>query len=270
MGSWNGTCQMSHLPIRAGDKIVLIPTYSKYGTKPIGLPIIGKYNDYGSIENIDNMEVANVFWRHMKAGIQSSDIKCNSKDLGDIYKVLDSVERGNVKYGGEGVGLVMFHKAVFDSVVKEIGDRYAYKEVINNYRAEWCLKIENALAEVNELNKDTSNPMLKYKIDTISMGLTRVLRDAFFYDDNFVINEYYKDSSLVEPLADLMLISTAFNLARYSWSDMDTGSQSEERMVQNAVSSAASKVSERYLESLEVDDDEEVSLCETLWSPIRG
>lgn len=66
MGSWNGTCGLSNLPIQEGDKIllfVLAPTKShrdlgggfSYPTgryTPIGLPIHGEYNDYGGIEHI--------------------------------------------------------------------------------------------------------------------------------------------------------------------------------------------------------------------------
>lgn len=65
MGSWNETCALSHLPIRGGDEVVfLILTKSPYDeSEPQAgsggpssywfvrtLPVVAKYNDYGSIE----------------------------------------------------------------------------------------------------------------------------------------------------------------------------------------------------------------------------
>lgn len=63
MGCWNGTCNISKLPIFHGDDIVVIPlvavsddlsTSTCYPTDnfvPFAMPIFGKYNDYGGIED---------------------------------------------------------------------------------------------------------------------------------------------------------------------------------------------------------------------------
>ena len=63
MGGWNGTCNISKLPIFHGDDIVVIPlvavsddlsTSTCYPTDnfvPFAMPIFGKYNDYGGIED---------------------------------------------------------------------------------------------------------------------------------------------------------------------------------------------------------------------------
>ena len=65
MGCWNATCNITNLPIFSGDKVVLIPLVKVkekakfnvcYATDvfvPYALPLIGKYDDYGSIENIE-------------------------------------------------------------------------------------------------------------------------------------------------------------------------------------------------------------------------
>ena len=68
MGCWNETCYVSKLPIYSGEEVVLILlrkndvnheelphtsyVYEKY--VPFGLPIYGKYDDYGNIEEITN------------------------------------------------------------------------------------------------------------------------------------------------------------------------------------------------------------------------
>lgn len=70
MGSWNATCGMSQLPIHSGNKVKLVflkksPYFedSSFGNgfcyanrlfAPFYTPISGKYNDYGSLKNIDD------------------------------------------------------------------------------------------------------------------------------------------------------------------------------------------------------------------------
>lgn len=63
MGSWNETCALTRLPIRVGDPVVALtrivgPRYKAQGSQKnallFGLPLIGKYDDYGGIENLAN------------------------------------------------------------------------------------------------------------------------------------------------------------------------------------------------------------------------
>jgi hypothetical protein len=69
MGCWNATCNISNLPIFAGEKVVVIPlvrvmdnacaTNCCYPTDnfvPYAFPIIGEYNDYGGVENAVTFE----------------------------------------------------------------------------------------------------------------------------------------------------------------------------------------------------------------------
>lgn len=63
MGCWNATCNVSRLPIFCGDEIVVIPliavsatvtantSYATDNFVPFSFPIVGKYNDYGGIED---------------------------------------------------------------------------------------------------------------------------------------------------------------------------------------------------------------------------
>ncbi len=54
MGCWNGSCMISGLSISPGDKTVAFPMVLINGEwVPVALPFVGKYNDYGSIENIE-------------------------------------------------------------------------------------------------------------------------------------------------------------------------------------------------------------------------
>ena len=70
MGYWNETCNISKLPIFEGEEIVVIllrefnkakessprTAYPTDKYTPLGFPIYGEYNDYGSIKNISNYE----------------------------------------------------------------------------------------------------------------------------------------------------------------------------------------------------------------------
>lgn len=68
MGCWNETCGISQMPICAGDKVrMFLIVKNKYGDcdydvchsystdlwKPFGLPLVGTYDEYGGLENIE-------------------------------------------------------------------------------------------------------------------------------------------------------------------------------------------------------------------------
>lgn len=171
MGCWNGTCGISNLPIKQGEEIVLFIVKEKnlftcngggycYPTdlfEPISLPIIGEYNDYGSIENIKNEELILPKIRKMFEeknliypldGI--SDLDMNTASLSQIIR---EIERGNIRalespsiiklYELEGitkskflnVGIIMFHKKLYDTLIKKsynFGYKKRYLDIIEN------------------------------------------------------------------------------------------------------------------------------------------
>lgn len=54
MGCWNGSCHFSGVAIHADDPVVIIPYVQfPYDLKQTWFPIYGKYNDYGSIDSIE-------------------------------------------------------------------------------------------------------------------------------------------------------------------------------------------------------------------------
>lgn len=56
MGSWSVYCGISNIAITAGKECVLLPIKPNKGEYlpylPATLPIFGKYDDYGGLENI--------------------------------------------------------------------------------------------------------------------------------------------------------------------------------------------------------------------------
>lgn len=130
MGCWNGTCLISNLPIKAGEKVVaFIIEYASYdqlysGTcypwdyaRPISLPIYAEYDDYGGIEKFDEDSLAIKHLLHLF-------------NTGDIVKLIDNIERDrqtviSTKVQKEvGVGLVMIHQDIFDKLVSTHGSAY--------------------------------------------------------------------------------------------------------------------------------------------------
>lgn len=152
MGSWNGTCGLTGLPITAGDEVIafligVVPhtfggrTRSErdyaandssgfcYPTDyafPISLPFFGKYDDYGSVEDIGK----GTFWLEQLRDFISPD----KKDLAIERFVADEVERDQtvfrveegqahyeeLKYSakdGLGVGLFMVLKSAVEAVL---------------------------------------------------------------------------------------------------------------------------------------------------------
>jgi hypothetical protein len=81
LGSWNETCGITQMPICAGDKVrmfLIVETDSEWAResvshsyttdlwRPFGLPIKGSYNEYGSIEDIEEDSLTDLMLEHLK------------------------------------------------------------------------------------------------------------------------------------------------------------------------------------------------------------
>lgn len=153
MGCWNATCNISNLPIYAGDEIVLIllmqttknvefnVCYPTDNFVPYAFPIFGKYNDYGGIEKIQ------ISPENEKL-IRSYDFYTTGRDeYGKPYVILeinDSFEDfvndklcvcgghyirtdcANHKDGMAEINYFMAHREVYEMMLKEAGNRIPY------------------------------------------------------------------------------------------------------------------------------------------------
>lgn len=134
MGSWNGTCGISHLPIRCGDEIVALligrfsyedsPDYSGYCYvngmyQPLTLPIYCTYDDYGGISNVENPYVLELIRDNFKLDPQ----------VNVVSWINDEVERDKVTIQHQyldkkvevGVGLWMVHRKIFEKFQNRSG-----------------------------------------------------------------------------------------------------------------------------------------------------
>lgn len=114
MGCWNGTCGLSNLPILHGDKVVcFIVKKDDYENKishecypwdhssPLTFPLIGYYDDYGGIENIEPSPHIDFIIKYFKKifddGLLNCDKYYGKKGINTIDDVIQLVVCGCFK-----------------------------------------------------------------------------------------------------------------------------------------------------------------------------
>lgn len=151
MGCWNATCGISNLAITYGSDVVCIPIllensrnevagqcYIDDMYSPFCLPIFGKYNDYGAMENIILDETAKSTLRIFNEMLIDGCISVRAGDhekevpvFDDLEHVIDTIERGRVfvkVYNGKAkLDLFYVHRHIYDGLVKQYGERVPYK-----------------------------------------------------------------------------------------------------------------------------------------------
>lgn len=135
MGCWNETCGLTQTPIRYGDDVavyILIPRNNTRGAtcnsddfySPFILPIYGKYNDYGSIEDIEDHPEYEAFYNLIRDYYL---FECSKEDrsFSNLEEFIHLVERKYIrsKQNNLHVHLVMFHKDIHDHMISFIQDR---------------------------------------------------------------------------------------------------------------------------------------------------
>lgn len=139
MGSWNGTCGITQLPILRGDKVVVFPimkneyAYDKGGGVvrsdnyfvPITVPFEGKYDDYGKVEDITDDN--NLSFNHLSyiLGGKIENMKNSNENIDELVK---NIERGNF----EDVGFMLVHDKVYRDIIIEMGNRRTIRKSPSN------------------------------------------------------------------------------------------------------------------------------------------
>ena len=164
MGCWNGTCGLSRVGILSGQKVKLVIIknnvtypeaagfcYSSGYANPMSFIIEGQYNDYGSLENIQETTSVLLFKKHFNNELEKGNIKVSADNYYDnemntqdgnyqnlsIENIINLIERDrvtiktrfykfdeddNMEQGSEFVllGFMMFHNTVFERVQSEM------------------------------------------------------------------------------------------------------------------------------------------------------
>lgn len=152
MGTFNGTCYLSHLPIAHNEEVILIPLiktldaeennccYATDNYMPFGLPICGHYNEYGGLENPHTIESNLVFYRQFNYYKYIDDMAhpnsfCKMSQYEDVEDFVNEILCSHHKMyvqlpekNGEKVRIhwIMVHKKLYDALIAEIGQRPVY------------------------------------------------------------------------------------------------------------------------------------------------
>ena len=212
MGSWHGTCAVTHLPIREGEEVrgfILVPssygnhycdddkkppfagaaiTYSTDKFHPLSWSFRGTYNDYGSMKvkrDANTEAMLTYFNEEIKAGkiLKQKDKTKPPKNFKNFGSVLRTIERGNTKMP---FAFIMVHEAVFQAMIKGIeksNDRRSGYERISLRRD--LLDIKNALKKVElyemaeklGVTRDREYTALDFARSTVCQSASRLLAD---------------------------------------------------------------------------------------------
>lgn len=130
MGCWNGSCMISGLPIREGDKAVAIPMvcHPNGDLSVTFFPLFGKYNDYGSLESV-------------KSNKYSSHLVKLVLEAGSHTKKKKSSEKKDPS---------------FLNAIKDIGERFSEGKPVTD--EERKLFMDYIQSRARESDKDTDTP----------------------------------------------------------------------------------------------------------------
>ena len=218
MGCWNKTCGISNLFIEAGEKVYVFALeqnlhhdrcYSTAFWKPVMLPFLSEYNDYGGGENshknigyiLDGLKQQLV---EMPEGEnQYHDISVSADQLNEEL-FFNAVHEGRLKIDGRGdadplIDFVMLRADIVDSICENwqrelyVGQGKGTGGHGNNYI---FYKFEDIVAKVPEFMDKMSKELLEPSKDENENSLPPALR--FKYSMQGLAGVYdYKDRNLV-------------------------------------------------------------------------
>lgn len=204
MGSFNSTGFVSGLRIRYSDPIIAIPCvvtsrsdkfnatccYTTSQLTPVSLPFFGKYNDYGSIEDIEDtpsarawkMFVCNDIEGCMTFFERANRYKTTLDEIiehnKEYYDKTGEIEKGlrKILRGTDGICLVLEHRKV-------------YEELISNKDNEPKSFFEDVISYQKSLNDKGITPIIEFYNNPFSTPL----RYSIFALKNDKISKNYDD-----------------------------------------------------------------------------
>ena len=272
MGSYNGTCGISQLPILSGDRVVLLflkhQKYAEIGMggfcystnqyKPLCPVIHGRYDDYGSIEEIeDNIVSQTIFDMFIKNwGIEFT---LNEKEIDrgkhfkepikptNIKELTDMIARGCLNE----IGFMMMHEELYNLVISEIGNRQCYskpfifKQKYINISQDFINKYKESDESLKDLHKYTSD-FGRYFRDESSLFLDILVKQ--------------NDTILLNSMIDLIMLRTVMEFTRKLFiPQAGAGSQSNELYLYKMIGEYCIKKEKNYKENCAYDECDDVT-----------
>ncbi len=217
MGCWSETCGFSHLPINHGDKVMCFVIAEKHYNdgrlnsqdgptrnysspdvpfEPWLFPVTAEYNDYGSIENVEDNFASKFLLDSFNKLLQEGKFdKCENWEtrgggkpsgFGNVEEIADNIERGNLYYTTGplfyGFRLYMVHFDIFQTLTQvsekeaafaraswktsniEFGERFErrFLEMVNQ---EDTLLLEARTPEDEKLVEEVRGSWEQYRLD---------------------------------------------------------------------------------------------------------
>lgn len=139
MGCWNATCALTHLPIMVGEPVVMLMLalldtvpgqcyYYNDDASLFALPVEGKYDDYGGLEDIQMSDVTRQMLKDTTFYSCSRDNEytaIEATDEMDIFRYLQEqdlfikhpmVGGAKVRYKYTPISCVMYHKGAYELI----------------------------------------------------------------------------------------------------------------------------------------------------------
>ena len=264
MGCWNETCLMSNMPIRRGDKVVLLvlrPQLHRYAEEgnqsrpdaffiPVGFPIVGTYDDYGSIDvSEEEAEKVNGFFADMfapslfyKSDYRYVDRRTDKSDeipeyeYSTVNQMCKDLERGKIYFTQMGkmgqMTIAMVHDELYQALMNNVANRFVdviggkggkYAEVVDRNLRDACERMcksdEDFAAYIEESNSEVQ-PVKKRRAPRLYTSLDEIMcidRNAGMND----MSQYYiktRDENVIVALRDMILWRSVMDLSRKGYS----------------------------------------------------
>lgn len=246
MGSWNGTCGLTQLPIHSGDPVKLVflkkSSYAEDSFKgggfcyedrlfePLFTPIEGIYNDYGCIENI--LVKDNVILDYINKESMFKDY-----DFDTVEEFVHSVERGN----HPDISFTLIHKDIFYETINAVStDMWGYGD--------------NAKTQLEYLDGIIERYLSPQGTDYLS-GEDMVTRKLPFL---VYINSKVKDikTPSKEDMVNFLIFNNVLSASRKFWSPQSSaGSQDTDYRIQKLIGTYTLLKEKEYKD--EYGEDEE-------------
>lgn len=273
MGDWKSTCQISHLPIKEDDEIVVIPVCNnKYSMRigmyttdiyaPITTPIYGKYDGYGSIYDYQILDKARDFLLSQEYIIDKKIKKFNTLD--DLFDIINRRPEIIINSSSYDFKFFICHRKIFDDIINDVGKRTAYRNLIFDETIEKFLKsfFDKKHQEYEEV-KDNEIKTLNFKckigdiLDEMHWFDSPVGCGGFCWFIMDIICNKATDNDIQE-LLKLRIFEEGLSLGRMGYFSPSLGSEEDEYYIQNLVAKfIIEKTNEEYKKYCEEEDEEE-------------
>lgn len=205
MGSWNGTCGVSQLPIVECDKVALFLlkknkyraidfngcVYSDDLYQPVSTVIFGEYDDYGRVE-VSDYDKRNLIYHYGK-----------DADLTNVKKLIDENSTKN------GLYFMLVHFDLYEDIIDKYGSEKHF------YTNELTLR-DHLRGSVLEYIRLKKGDPYSFKIEHNAFKMNAQYSLPLYTNED-IFHEDYENDKLVDDLVDLMIFKEAMSLSRKLW-----------------------------------------------------